>query len=265
MSFKENLQTFRKANHLSQEKLAQKVGISRQSISKWETGEAYPEMVNILALCTVFHCKITELIDINSDDYNNFDKETKKEIVDLTKKDRKRLKGTTKIIYILARIARFVSLINFVLIGVVIWVLRYTIMSYLFSGSPKDATMGDINFANFFKFGAFPKALIVFLVISFFVISSIFVYKFLRETERFFKNIHDSKSPFSLENIICLKKIARNVIIWLISDAIAKLICSILIPAARLTFNPILAIFALAIIAFIYIFRYGYLLQSSKS
>ena len=81
MTFKENLQTLRKLNHLSQEKLAQKVGVSRQSVSKWETGEAYPEMANILALCKIFHCKITDLIDINSKEFKDFDAETRKNLV----------------------------------------------------------------------------------------------------------------------------------------------------------------------------------------
>ena len=51
MSFKENLIYFRKSNKLSQEKLAEQVGVSRQSVSKWETGEAYPETPNIGSLC----------------------------------------------------------------------------------------------------------------------------------------------------------------------------------------------------------------------
>ena len=38
MSFGENLQTIRKKNHLSQEGLAELLGVSRQAVSKWELG-----------------------------------------------------------------------------------------------------------------------------------------------------------------------------------------------------------------------------------
>ena len=42
--FQENLISLRKLNGLSQEELAEKVGISRQTLSKYETGEAVPDI-----------------------------------------------------------------------------------------------------------------------------------------------------------------------------------------------------------------------------
>jgi hypothetical protein len=42
MSFKEQLQTLRKSRGLSQEKLAEIIGISRQAVAKWEIGKSYP-------------------------------------------------------------------------------------------------------------------------------------------------------------------------------------------------------------------------------
>ena len=56
MNFGENLKKIRKSKGLSQEELADRVKVSRQSVSKWETGEAYPEMNNILQLCKIFNC-----------------------------------------------------------------------------------------------------------------------------------------------------------------------------------------------------------------
>ena len=47
MKFGENLYYLRRSAKMSQENLAEKVGVSRQSVSKWEQGEAYPEMDNI--------------------------------------------------------------------------------------------------------------------------------------------------------------------------------------------------------------------------
>ena len=60
MNFGENLRLLRKNSKMSQEVLAEKLGISRQSVSKWEVGSAYPEMTNITALCSIFHCNIND-------------------------------------------------------------------------------------------------------------------------------------------------------------------------------------------------------------
>ena len=50
MSFSENLQTVRKKNQMSQEELAELLGVSRQAVSKWELGEGYPEVEKLLLL-----------------------------------------------------------------------------------------------------------------------------------------------------------------------------------------------------------------------
>ena len=59
----ENLKKIRKDNNLSQEQLAEKLGVSRQSVSKWENGEAYPEMDKVLQLCKMFNLNIDELLN----------------------------------------------------------------------------------------------------------------------------------------------------------------------------------------------------------
>lgn len=50
MSFADNLQSIRKEKQLSQEELAEKIGVSRQAISKWEQGSGYPETEKLLIL-----------------------------------------------------------------------------------------------------------------------------------------------------------------------------------------------------------------------
>ena len=61
-NFKENLKKLRKENNLSQEQLADELGVSRQAISKWESGAAYPEMDKIIALCDKFNLNIDDLL-----------------------------------------------------------------------------------------------------------------------------------------------------------------------------------------------------------
>ena len=50
MEFSKNLSRERKARGLSQEELAARLGVSRQAVSKWETGEAAPDLSKLLAL-----------------------------------------------------------------------------------------------------------------------------------------------------------------------------------------------------------------------
>lgn len=50
----ERIYTLRKQAGLSQEDLAHRTGVSRQTISKWESGQMVPELSNLHALCTLF-------------------------------------------------------------------------------------------------------------------------------------------------------------------------------------------------------------------
>lgn len=63
MNFSDNLKKIRKDNNLSQEELAEKLGVSRQSVSKWESNQAYPEMDKIVQLCKMFNLNLDELIN----------------------------------------------------------------------------------------------------------------------------------------------------------------------------------------------------------
>ena len=62
MSFGENLQTIRKMNRLSQEGLAEMLGVSRQAVSKWELGEGYPEVDKLLLLSKKLNISLDSLL-----------------------------------------------------------------------------------------------------------------------------------------------------------------------------------------------------------
>ena len=62
MTFGENLQFLRKQRGMTQEQLAEQMDVSRQSVSKWESNAAYPEMDAILRLCDLFHCDMDTLL-----------------------------------------------------------------------------------------------------------------------------------------------------------------------------------------------------------
>ena len=62
MSFSENLQVIRKNNQLTQEELAELLGVSRQSVSKWELGEGYPEVEKLLILSKKLNVSLDSLM-----------------------------------------------------------------------------------------------------------------------------------------------------------------------------------------------------------
>ena len=54
MNFSEKLLTLRKAKDLTQEQLAEKLDVSRQSVSKWESGQATPDLEKIVEISAIF-------------------------------------------------------------------------------------------------------------------------------------------------------------------------------------------------------------------
>ncbi len=62
MVFAKNLQYLRKRDKITQEELAERIGVSRQSVSKWETGEAYPETDKLILLCDLFAVSLDALL-----------------------------------------------------------------------------------------------------------------------------------------------------------------------------------------------------------
>ena len=65
-SFGENLQFYRKRESMTQEQLADRLEVSRQTVSKWEAGASYPEMEKILQLCDLFSCTMDTLMRENA-------------------------------------------------------------------------------------------------------------------------------------------------------------------------------------------------------
>ena len=63
--FKDNLVSVRKMHGFSQDELAEKIGVSRQTLSKYETGESLPD---------IERCKLlAEVLDVSLDELVNYD------------------------------------------------------------------------------------------------------------------------------------------------------------------------------------------------
>ena len=62
MPLEEQIKHYRKQAGLSQEKMAEKIGVSRQAITKWENGTGTPDIVNQMAIADLFQISVDELL-----------------------------------------------------------------------------------------------------------------------------------------------------------------------------------------------------------
>lgn len=69
MKFDENLRAFRKQKEFSQEYLAEKMNVSRQTISKWENGTAMPDLKKLTDLASLFDVSMDELLGTSAPEY----------------------------------------------------------------------------------------------------------------------------------------------------------------------------------------------------
>ena len=76
MSLGSSLYHARKKSGLTQENVAEKLGVSRQTISKWETGETLPDIRQSKAMAVLYHMTLDELIEYD------FDEEQARQMID---------------------------------------------------------------------------------------------------------------------------------------------------------------------------------------
>ena len=132
----DRLVELRKEHKLSQEALAEKLGLSRQSISKWERAEASPDTDNLIALAEVYGITLDELLG------NNEPKKRKQETQPQSEnkeKSAKQIKGKQNLkkspLLFLGAIAVYVG--GGIVLGVfwwsLMWILFPLVLGYTFS------------------------------------------------------------------------------------------------------------------------------------
>ena len=70
MKFCDKLQKIRKENNITQEGLADKLNVSRQAVSKWESGTAYPDTEKLIQISKIFNVSLDELVNDNKESVN---------------------------------------------------------------------------------------------------------------------------------------------------------------------------------------------------
>ena len=66
LAFGDNLQNLRHAQGLTQEQFAEELDVSRQAVSKWESGKGYPEMEKLLYICRRYGTTLDSLFDMDA-------------------------------------------------------------------------------------------------------------------------------------------------------------------------------------------------------
>ncbi len=113
MRFQEKLISLRKANGLTQEQLAEKLNVSRQAVSRWESGDSAPDMYNLSAICRCFGVSSDYLIN---DDFSS-DEDTpiaqkKNEQMTTEKQNQRYLHLVSAICFVIAWLCAVYGMIN---------------------------------------------------------------------------------------------------------------------------------------------------------
>lgn len=292
MKFGENLKVLRKRKKLSQEDLAEKVHVSRQSVSKWETGDAYPEMNNILELCKIFHCCINDLVNDSILDMDSLDEEIKMNVVKFKREQQKKMKGLSKAISIIAKVCRIIVLVcipiliaTMIILGIVINKVSISNNEILWNGNEivsitevenKVSLKIDnkvITYATnqheIMKIKDIlqnnSKIMVLCYVetgFTFLIIGLILISRMLKALENLFTNINKGDTPFTLENVGYIKKMAYfMIVITILPNITGILFEAILKMDLDVEFEMFSLIEILFLFSIAYIFQYGYEIQ----
>ena len=295
MKLGDNLKQIRKSKKISQEELADKLGVSRQSVSKWETGENYPTMQNIVCLCDIFRCKMNDLVHESFEDIDFMDKEIKMSVVKLNEEEQKRMKTLSKILYLIGRIGKIVCRVGIgfivaamILMPIVLYKIEVKEDTLVADGNVvrvlesvdgvkitvyndhiilSDLTKKDVNVLKNSLTRFNKPVLIVLYELSFAVLIGfvVIVIQLLKHLEKLFLNINEGETPFTLENVSHIKKISYFMIAAIVVSSIGSTLLSI-VPTAEVNidFNLFNVGEIIFLYAMSYIFEYGYRIQKDS-
>ena len=202
MKFGENLYNLRKKSKMSQEDLAEKLDVSRQSISKWENGSAYPEMNRILELCKIFKCNLNDLVNANILDLDSLDEEIKMNAVKFTKGKQKRLKLTSSIIYYCSRVLELLTIIFSSVLFISMFFVPTIIKDFNLELTNKYLSEEILDMITNIMINHSNTELIIYTeVIIFCLVVTVSLITFIMHyISKLFKNICVETTPFTLEN-----------------------------------------------------------------
>ena len=292
MKFGDNLKIIRKNKKMSQEELAEKVNVSRQSVSKWENGDAYPEMNNILELCKIFNCKINDLVHTDMSDISSLDKEIVMEVVKFNGEKQKQVKSLSNIISLIGKIGGIVLkvAIPFIIFAMILvpFIInnievdennvsfktdkiklvdgnKIELYNFILIDLDEDLSLKEmaniINNNSKYEIIGYLEIGMLFLIIN--IVIMIIILKYV---EKLFNNIKNNKTPFIVENVNFIKKISYLMIVLIIINPISGILFGRILGVSDSSggFELMSILEILIIFSMSYIFEYGYEIQKDS-
>lgn len=292
MKFGDNLKKIRKDKKMSQEQLADRVNVSRQSVSKWENGEAYPEMNNILELCKIFNCKINDLVHTDMSDISLLDEDIIMNVVKFNENKQKNIKTLSNVISLIGKIGSIVLKVAIPFIILVMLIIPYIINNLEINDNKiifntdnikltenNEIVIADIEFIKLDEdigsetiidvFNSHSKYEIIGYLevgLSFVMVCVILMIIILNYVEKLFSNIKNNETPFTLDNVNYIKKMAYLLIALIMIEPISDIMFSLIFDLSNASgaFDLISILEILIIFSMSYIFEYGYEIQKDS-
>ena len=292
MKFGENLKLIRKSKSMSQEDLAEAVNVSRQSVSKWETGDAYPEMNNILELCKIFNCTINDLVHANMSDIDSLDEEIVMNVVKFNDEKQKKVKSLSNVISLIGTIGKIVLMVAIPFVVIAMLLIPYVVSNVKVVDNKVELTTNNIEVVDnktielfgvavigvdeeisvgevIQIFDNFSKGEIIFYLECGFIIlliDIVIMIIILGYVEKLFKNIKEKNTPFILDNVNYIKRISYLMIALIMISPVSGMLFNIIKPGFEndSTFELMSILEILIIFSMSYIFEYGYEIQKDS-
>ena len=292
MKFGDNLKKIRKEKKLSQEQLAEKVKVSRQSVSKWENGEAYPEMNNILELCKIFNCNINDLIHTDMSDISSLDEEIIMNVVKFNNQKQNQVKTLSNVISLIGKIGSIVLKVAIPFVIIAMLLTPYIVENTIIEDEKISFKTDNIKLLDEDKIEVYNLAIIdinnslptkeiiniynnnskieiiIYLegAFIFLLVNLIIMIIILNYVEKLFSNIKNNNTPFTLDNVTYIKRISYLIIVLIIVNPISEILFNSIIGltanSSEIDLISILEI--LIIFSMSYIFEYGYEIQKDS-
>ncbi len=120
MELGKQIKKYRSEMNLSQDELAEKVFVSRQTVSNWENNKNYPDIKSLLLMSEVFGVSLDILV--------KGDIETMKKVINETEVKKANRYGNIFAILFIAALVLFIPLVKFLKVyGIIIWAIFYAI------------------------------------------------------------------------------------------------------------------------------------------
>ncbi len=292
MKFGDNLKKIRKEKKLSQEQLAEKVNVSRQSVSKWENGEAYPEMNNILELCKIFNCNINDLIHTDMSDISSLDEEIIMNVVKFNNQKQNQVKALSNVISLIGKIGSIVLKVAIPFVIIAMLLTPYIVENTIIEDEKISFKTDNIKLLDDDKIEVFNIAIIdindslptkeiiniynnnskieiiIYLegAFIFLIVNLIIMIIILNYVEKLFSNIKNNNTPFTLDNVTYIKRISYLIIALIIVNPISEILFNSIIglTATSSEIDLISILEILIIFSMSYIFEYGYEIQKDS-